>query len=179
MIICAGTFVGEMIFGAFLDLLHYIMCTTYVIVLLQHARNSQDEHIGWYRSELPAMGFLPIACSTLRDLHSIGSWPHSAHAHIVWCLCMQGATVYAMRYLATVVAQCFTAFGDILQLYTSFFELSGGVARVSHLIKASRAALELQQSIALTNISDTPLAGALQSLAFSRYVWLFLLCFST
>lgn len=34
-----------------------------------------------------------------------------------------------MRYLASVVTQCFTAFGELLALHKRFVELSGGVSR--------------------------------------------------
>lgn len=34
-----------------------------------------------------------------------------------------------MRYLASVVTQCFTAFGELLALNKRFAELSGGVTR--------------------------------------------------
>jgi hypothetical protein len=34
-----------------------------------------------------------------------------------------------MRYLASVVTQCFTAFGELLALHKRFAELTGGVVR--------------------------------------------------
>lgn len=34
-----------------------------------------------------------------------------------------------MRYLASVVTQCFTSFGELLALNKRFAELSGGVTR--------------------------------------------------
>ena len=74
---------------------------------------------------------------------------------------VQGKTVFAMRYLATVVANCFTAFGDILQLQSRLFELSGGVARVSELLDAAHAADALQQSVVAGNVSPEGIVGAL------------------
>lgn len=37
--------------------------------------------------------------------------------------------VHNMRYLASVVSNCFTAFGELLALNKRFAELSGGVTR--------------------------------------------------
>jgi hypothetical protein len=34
-----------------------------------------------------------------------------------------------MRYLASVVTQCFTAFGELLALHKRFAELTGGITR--------------------------------------------------
>lgn len=47
----------------------------------------------------------------------------------VLCGCLQGLLVHNMRYLASVVSNCFTAFGELLALNKRFAELSGGVAR--------------------------------------------------
>ena len=44
-------------------------------------------------------------------------------------MCVQGELVSDMRYLASVVTQCFTAFGELLALHKRFAELSGGVSR--------------------------------------------------
>ena len=41
----------------------------------------------------------------------------------------QGELVSNMRYLASVVTQCFTAFGELLALHKRFVELSGGISR--------------------------------------------------
>lgn len=41
----------------------------------------------------------------------------------------QGQLVNDMRYLASVVTQCFTAFGELLALNKRFAELTGGVTR--------------------------------------------------
>ncbi len=38
-----------------------------------------------------------------------------------------------MRYLASVVTQCFTAFGELLALNKRFAELSGGVTRCARI----------------------------------------------
>ena len=42
---------------------------------------------------------------------------------------MQGLLVHNMRYLSSVVSNCFTAFGELLALNKRFAELSGGVTR--------------------------------------------------
>ena len=42
---------------------------------------------------------------------------------------MQGHLVMNMRYLASVVTQCFQAFGELLALQQHFVELSGGITR--------------------------------------------------
>ncbi len=48
-----------------------------------------------------------------------------------------------MRYLASVVTQCFTGFGELLALNKRFSELTGGMVRVSEMLevtdKADRA----------------------------------------
>ena len=41
----------------------------------------------------------------------------------------QGTLVNDMRYLASVVTQCFTAFGELLALHKRFAELTGGITR--------------------------------------------------
>lgn len=48
----------------------------------------------------------------------------------------QGYLVLQMRYLASVVTQCFSAFGDILALPKRFAEISGSINRVSDTISA-------------------------------------------
>jgi hypothetical protein len=45
-----------------------------------------------------------------------------------------------LRFLASVVSQSFLAFGDIMELYRKFVELSGGITRVSELEELLRAA---------------------------------------
>lgn len=44
-----------------------------------------------------------------------------------------GELAHDLRFLASVVSQSFLAFGDILELYRKFLELSGGITRVSEL----------------------------------------------
>lgn len=46
---------------------------------------------------------------------------------------VQGELAHDLRFLASVISQSFLAFGDILELYRKFLELSGGVTRVSEL----------------------------------------------
>lgn len=74
--------------------------------------------------------------------------------------CVQGATVFDMRYLATIVANCFLAFGEILQMNTRVQELSAGVARVAQLLHTTEAAEDLQQNLTATNISGCCSSGA-------------------
>ena len=52
-----------------------------------------------------------------------------------------------MRYLASVVTQCFTAFGELLGMQKRFAELSGGVTRVSELGGTLRAAAAQEATI--------------------------------
>ena len=50
--------------------------------------------------------------------------------HLLQPTCyVQGLLVHNMRYLASVVSNCFTAFGELLALNKRFAELSGGVTR--------------------------------------------------
>lgn len=74
--------------------------------------------------------------------------------------CVQGATVFDMRYLATIVANCFLAFGEILQMNTRVHELSAGVARVAQLLCTTEAAEGLQRELTTTNISGCCASGA-------------------
>lgn len=46
----------------------------------------------------------------------------------------QGALVHKIRYLASVVTQNFSAFGELLALRKRFVEISGGITRVSELL---------------------------------------------
>jgi hypothetical protein len=66
---------------------------------------------------------------------------------------MQGLLVHNMRYLASVVSNCFTAFGELLALNKRFAELSGGVTRYptithsTHCIVCCHAKLACVRSI--------------------------------
>ena len=60
---------------------------------------------------------------------------------------VQGRLVSEMRYLASVVTQCFTAFGELLGMQKRFAELSGGVTRVSELGGTLRAAAAQEATI--------------------------------
>ena len=61
-----------------------------------------------------------FACST-----EVSTIPMAAGVYMR----MQGLLVHNMRYLASVVSNCFTAFGELLALHKRFAELSGGVER--------------------------------------------------
>ncbi|KAH7446286.1 hypothetical protein KP509_01G050100 [Ceratopteris richardii] len=53
---------------------------------------------------------------------------------------VQGELAHALRFLASVVSQSFLAFGDLMELYRKFLELSGGIARISELDELLHAA---------------------------------------
>jgi ABC-type uncharacterized transport system fused permease/ATPase subunit len=53
---------------------------------------------------------------------------------------VQAELAHDLRFLASVVSQSFLAFGDIMELYRKFVELSGGITRVSELEELLRAA---------------------------------------
>eukprot|EP00252_Welwitschia_mirabilis_P019071 TRINITY_DN4324_c0_g1_i1.p1 TRINITY_DN4324_c0_g1~~TRINITY_DN4324_c0_g1_i1.p1 ORF type:complete len:404 (-),score=99.02 TRINITY_DN4324_c0_g1_i1:418-1629(-) len=53
---------------------------------------------------------------------------------------VQGELAHALRFLASVVTQSFLAFGDILELYGKFMELSGGISRIMELEELLHAA---------------------------------------
>ncbi|BBN15082.1 ATP-binding cassette, subfamily D (ALD), peroxisomal ABC transporter [Marchantia polymorpha subsp. ruderalis] len=55
---------------------------------------------------------------------------------------VQGELAHDLRFLASVVSQSFLAFGDILELYRKFLELSGGISRVSELNELLTAAFD-------------------------------------
>lgn len=52
-----------------------------------------------------------------------------------------------MRYLASVVTQCFTAFGELLGMQKRLAELSGGVGRVGEMMDAMAAAAAQEAAI--------------------------------
>ncbi|KAL3681209.1 hypothetical protein R1sor_024165 [Riccia sorocarpa] len=54
----------------------------------------------------------------------------------------QGELAHDLRFLASIVSQSFLAFGDILELYRKFLELSGGITRVSELNELLKAAAD-------------------------------------
>lgn len=71
----------------------------------------------------------------------------AAHAGDFSNTVVQGKLVHDMRYLASVVTQCFTAFGELLALHKRFAELSGGVARVSDMFETLRKATQLDDAL--------------------------------
>jgi hypothetical protein len=76
--------------------------------------------------------------------------------------CVQGSTVFEMRYLATIVSNCFLAFGEILQMQTRVKELSAAVSRVAQLLATAEAAEDLQRECTASNITGVALpAGSL------------------
>lgn len=56
----------------------------------------------------------------------------------------QGALVHNIRYLASVVTQCFSAFGELLALPKRFAEISGGINRVSEVLEVVGKAKALE-----------------------------------
>lgn len=60
---------------------------------------------------------------------------------------VQGALVHDMRYLASVVVQCFAAFGELLALPKRFAEISGGVNRVTEALDVIKKSRDLEQQI--------------------------------
>lgn len=60
----------------------------------------------------------------------------------------QGYLVLQIRYLASVVTQCFSAFGELLALPKRFAEISGSINRVSDSIRAVELANQFEASIA-------------------------------
>ena len=73
------------------------------------------------------------------------------HGHV------QGSTVFEMRYLATIVSNCFLAFGEILQMQTRVRELSAAVSRVSQLLATAEAAECLQRDCTASNVAGAAL----------------------
>lgn len=70
-----------------------------------------------------------------------------------------------MRYLATIVSNCFLAFGEILQLQTRVRELSAAVARVSQVLLTAEASEDLQRECTAASISGAALpVGGLSNL---------------
>ena len=59
----------------------------------------------------------------------------------------QGYLVLQIRYLASVVTQCFSAFGELLALPKRFAEISGSINRVSDSLRAVELANQFEASI--------------------------------
>jgi hypothetical protein len=57
-----------------------------------------------------------------------------------------------MRYLASVVTQCFSAFGELLALNKRFAELSGGVTRCAHALHAAAPPPHARCPVLLLNL---------------------------
>ena len=55
----------------------------------------------------------------------------------------QGSLVHRIRYLASVVTQNFSAFGELLALPKRFAEISGGITRVSEALEVIDASAAL------------------------------------
>ncbi|DBA67674.1 TPA: hypothetical protein ACH3X2_001266 [Trebouxia sp. C0005] len=68
----------------------------------------------------------------------------------------QGLLVHNMRYLASVVSNCFTAFGELLALNKRFAELSGGVTRVSEMLEVMSKSERLQRCGSLKRTPSSP-----------------------
>ena len=64
---------------------------------------------------------------------------------------VQGRLVHAMRYLASVVTQCFTAFGELLGMHKRLAELSGGITRVSEMMDTMSTAAEQEATLRLAD----------------------------
>lgn len=111
-----------------------------------------------------------VQCHTPQDRRTHVSRNGAGPPESVRGVCMQGATVFDMRYLATIVANCFLAFGEILQMNTRVQELSAGVARVAQLLHTTEAAEGLQQQLTATNISGCCSSGAPPSLPLHTFI---------
>ena len=70
---------------------------------------------------------------------------------------VQGRLVHDMRYLASVVTQCFTAFGELLGMHKRLAELSGGITRVSEMMDTMRTAAEQEATLRLTDTASSAL----------------------
>ena len=67
----------------------------------------------------------------------------------------QGYLVLQIRYLASVVTQCFSAFGELLALPKRFAEISGSINRVSDSIRAVELANKFEASIRMEATRST------------------------
>lgn len=56
----------------------------------------------------------------------------------------QGDLVYNIRYLASVVTQCFSSFGELIALPKRFAEISGGITRVSEMLEVIDKAKDIE-----------------------------------
>ena len=69
--------------------------------------------------------FSQVAVLSLEVVMNLSTYV--VHTEDMWG--RQGTLVNDMRYLASVVTQCFTAFGELLALHKRFAELTGGITR--------------------------------------------------
>lgn len=59
----------------------------------------------------------------------------------------QGSLVHNIRYLASVVTNCFSAFGELLAMPKRFAEISGGINRVSEVLEVIEKAKRMEADI--------------------------------
>jgi len=81
---------------------------------------------------------------------------------------MQGLLVHNMRYLASVVSNCFTAFGELLALNKRFAELSGGVTRYPTLTLTTHCSIICHAKLAACLCPEHLLCGAAKPYHWSR-----------
>lgn len=118
---------GQLISGAFQRLLNHL----HSLITLRWAYGSADE---FFSKQLPHS--ITWLLTLLYSLEQHGDFGSAA---------FQGALVHNIRYLASVVTQCFTAFGELLALPKRFAEISGGVNRVSELLEVIEKAKALER----------------------------------
>lgn len=82
----------------------------------------------------------------------------------------QGALVHNIRYLASVVTQCFTAFGELLALPKRFAEISGGINRVSEMLEVIEKAKTMETKALAKARAEANAAGpdAADEIAFKN-----------
>lgn len=118
---------GQLITGSFQRLLNHL----HSLIGLRWAYGSADE---FFSKQLPHS--ITWLLTLLYSLEQQGDFGSAA---------FQGALVHNIRYLASVVTQCFTAFGELLALPKRFAEISGGVNRVSEMLEVIEKAKSLER----------------------------------
>lgn len=81
---------------------------------------------------------------------------------------VQGMLVHEMRYLASVVTQCFTGFGELLALQKRFSELTGGMVRVSEMLEVCDKAAHAMRAPHAPTVDSMGAAHPADRIAFDR-----------
>ena len=135
---------GRLVNSAFTGLADHLRS----LIGLRWAYGAADE---FFAKQLPHS--ITWVLTLLYSLDQVGDFGSTA---------FQGSLVHNIRYLASVVTQCFSAFGELLALPKRFAEISGGVNRVSEVLEVIEKAKQMEANHAriASSSASLPLLSA-------------------